>query len=37
VFRDRGSVACRYVLDDDKPPEGAFKDALIAFAETHTK
>ena len=31
------SEASRYVTDDDKPPENAFRDALVAFAEKYAK
>jgi hypothetical protein len=32
---DRRSKASRNVMDDAKPPENAFRDALIAFADKY--
>jgi len=31
------SAANPHVMDDDKPPENAFRDALVAFAEKYAK
>jgi len=32
----RRSVASRYVMDDE-PPENAFRDAFVAFAERYAR
>jgi len=36
-FHGGCSEANPHVMDDDKPPENAFRDALVAFADKYAK